>query len=61
MFDIEQWLALYTAIMKKQFGERIWFMGLQGSFGRGEANEASDIDVVLILDSVSYEPVKEFL
>ena len=54
MFDIEQWLALYTAIMKKQFGERIWFMGLQGSFGRGEANEASDIDVVLILDSVSY-------
>jgi hypothetical protein len=35
------------------FGNRVWFVGLQGSFGRGEATETSDIDVVVILDELS--------
>lgn len=35
------------------FGNRVWFVGLQGSYGRGEACDTSDIDVVVILDELS--------
>lgn len=35
------------------FGNRVWFVGLQGSYGRGEARDTSDIDVVVILDELS--------
>ena len=45
-FSIEAWMRKYCEEMKKQFENRIWFIGLQGSYGRGEATEQSDIDVV---------------
>ena len=37
------------------FGDRLVCLGLRGSFARGEATEVSDIDAVLILDTVSME------
>ncbi len=45
----------YISAVQNQFHDRIWFLGLQGSYGRGEATDQSDIDVVLILDAVSIE------
>ncbi len=30
-----------------------YFVGLQGSYGRGEATESSDIDIVVILDELT--------
>ena len=36
----------------------MWFVGLQGSYGRGEATETSDIDVVVILDELSAMDIK---
>lgn len=59
-FNIEHWLQLYTDAVKKQFGSRVWFIGLQGSYGRGEATDTSDIDVVLILDSLSYHDLNTY-
>ena len=59
-FDIKQWLDMYTTKVKRQFGNRIWLIGLQGSYGRGEAIDTSDIDVVLILDSVSFDDLKVY-
>ncbi|WP_434311710.1 nucleotidyltransferase domain-containing protein [Hominifimenecus sp. rT4P-3] len=53
--DIEKWLRDYTDAVKREFQNRVWFIGLQGSYGRGEATENSDIDVVLILDTVSFD------
>ena len=43
-----------------QFGNRIWFLGLQGSYGRGEATPESDLDVVLILDTVSASDLQAY-
>ncbi len=43
------WLENFVEEIKKGFGERIEFIGLQGSHGRGEASKESDIDVVVIL------------
>lgn len=54
MLPIQKWLTEYQKAVIKQFGARVQFIGLQGSYGRGEAAKDSDIDVVLILDSVSY-------
>lgn len=50
MIDIETWLKAFTIKLEQTFQGRVWFIGLQGSYGRGEATESSDIDVVVILD-----------
>ena len=46
--ELEQWLQAYLQMVQALFGERICCVGLQGSYGRGEAGADSDIDVVLI-------------
>ncbi len=50
MNDITLWIDRYMKALKSAFGDRIWFAGLQGSYGRGEATDDSDIDMVVILD-----------
>lgn len=60
MSDIDAWLKLYAAAVKRAFGGRIKFIGIQGSYARGEADENSDIDVVLILDTLSPEDLKVY-
>lgn len=46
--------------MRDLFGGRVLFIGLQGSYGRNEAHGTSDIDVVLILDTVSLHDLKQY-
>lgn len=60
MVNIDQWMKGYQNTIKNLFGSRILFIGLQGSYGRNEATEHSDIDVVLILDTVSLEDLKQY-
>ena len=52
MVDIETWMEELAGRLTDQFGPRLLFLGLQGSYGRGEATEDSDIDVVTVLDRV---------
>ena len=59
-FDIDRWMDGYTAKITSVFGERIRFIGIQGSQARGEANENSDIDVVLLLDRLDYADIKAY-
>lgn len=58
--NIDHWMDIYTKAVQKQFGDRVWFIGLQGSYGRGEATETSDIDVVLILDKLSAQDLDAY-
>lgn len=60
MININQWMVQYQNTVKNLFGSRILFIGLQGSYGRGEAHENSDIDVVLILDTVSLADLNQY-
>ncbi len=53
MIDITIWINDFLKALNETFGNRVWFVGLQGSYGRGEATETSDIDVVVILDELS--------
>ena len=52
MVDIEVWMGELAEKLTGRFGPRLLFLGLQGSYGRGEANENSDIDVAVVLDRV---------
>ena len=53
MIDIKIWIDDFLTALNKCFGDRVWFVGLQGSYARDEATENSDIDVVVILDNLS--------
>lgn len=60
MIEIEKWMEQYLQALRSVFEERIWFVGLQGSYGRGEATERSDLDVVLILDELSSQDLFDY-
>ena len=60
MIEIMTWMNGFLQVLDENFGDRVWFVGLQGSYGRGEATETSDIDVVVILDELSAEDVKHY-
>jgi len=46
--------------LKVAFGERLMFVGLQGSYQRDEATENSDIDAVIILDNLIMEDLEQY-
>lgn len=58
MIDVKIWMDKFLSKLNETFGERVWFAGLQGSYGRGEATEKSDIDTVVILDELSASDIK---
>ena len=53
MFDLDKYLADLILNCRSAYGERLLYIGLQGSWLRGEAHENSDIDVMVILDRFS--------
>lgn len=60
MIDINVWLDVFCRSLQETFNGRIEFAGLQGSYGRGEATESSDIDIVVILDEISAEDIYKY-
>ena len=60
MIDISVWLKNFLQIINDTFGNRVWFVGLQGSYGRGEATDTSDIDIVVILDKLSVTDIQKY-
>lgn len=53
LINLDAWMERYLRALTETFGERLYFVGLQGSYGRGEATERSDIDLVVILDQLT--------
>ena len=53
MFRIEEYIEGLTARLKSCFGDRLLYLGLQGSYLRGEATENSDIDIMVILENMT--------
>lgn len=60
MIDITAWMQNFVQMLGDTFGNRVWFVGLQGSYARGEATETSDIDTVVILDELSATDVDTY-
>ena len=60
MIDIKTWIDLFLKALNQTFENRVWFVGLQGSYGRGEATETSDIDIVVIIDELSATDIRTY-
>ncbi len=60
MLNVTLWTEEFISTLTHTFGNRIYFAGLQGSRARGEANESSDIDTVVILDRLNAEDIKVY-
>ena len=60
MFDIERYLSCLIGELKNSFGARLIYVGLQGSYLRGEASERSDIDVMVVIDALQIGDLKTY-
>ena len=60
MIDISSWVGIFVDQLADCFGERVWFIGLQGSYSRGEATASSDLDMVVILDELLPEDILKY-
>ena len=60
MIDITVWMPNFLQALNNTFANRVWFVGLQGSYGRGEATETSDIDLVVILDTLTAKDIQAY-
>lgn len=60
MIDIKTWILKFMEKVEQTFSGRVFFIGLQGSYGRDEATETSDIDVVVILDELRIGDLKVY-
>ncbi len=53
MINTEKYLRELNGKLRACFGERLLYVGLQGSYLRGEATEDSDIDIMAVVDGLS--------
>ena len=60
MIEITTWMDGFLKVLNDNFENRVWFVGLQGSYGRGEATNTSDIDIVVILDELSASDIQKY-
>lgn len=60
MIDIENYITKLIHSLKNQFDNRLLYVGLQGSYLRGEATENSDIDVMVVIDELSVSDLDHY-
>lgn len=60
MIDIEKYISELTGFLNTKFCERLLYVGLQGSYLRGEANENSDIDIMVVIDELSTDDLAQY-
>jgi predicted nucleotidyltransferase len=61
MVNIENYILTLVEKLKMQFGTRLLYVGLQGSYFRGEATEDSDIDIMVVLDELTVSDMDSYL
>ena len=60
MFRIDEYIDELTDTLKDAFGERLVYIGLQGSYLRNEETNNSDIDIMVVIDNISVEDLKTY-
>lgn len=60
MFNAEDYINKLIEQLRACFGLRLAYVGLQGSYLRGEATEASDIDIMVVIDGFSVQDMEEY-
>lgn len=60
MFQIESYIEELLKLLKNSFGERLVYVGLQGSYLRNEQNENSDIDIMAVIDHMTVSDLDSY-
>lgn len=60
MFQLEKYIKDLICECKNIFGERLLYVGLQGSYLRKEAHENSDIDIMVIIDDMTVRDLNDY-
>lgn len=60
MFRIDEYIDKLIDLLKDAFGERLVYIGLQGSYLRNEATKDSDIDIMAVISNISAEDLKTY-
>lgn len=60
MLRIDEYMDVLIDTLKDAFGERLAYIGLQGSYLRKEETQNSDIDVMAVIDNLSVEDLKAY-
>ena len=60
MVNIEKYISELILNLKEKFEVRLLYVGLQGSYLRMEANENSDIDIMVIIEKLSVSDLKAY-
>ena len=60
MVNAEVYLNSLIAKLKEAFGDRLVYVGLQGSYLRGEATETSDIDPMVVIDQLTRQDLDTY-
>ena len=58
--DISIFMESFKENLLHLFGDNLLFLGIQGSYGRGEAKETSDIDPVIILQQCGKDEILKY-
>lgn len=53
MINIEEYIEIIVEKLKETYFDRLVYVGLQGSYLRGEATENSDIDIMVVIDNMT--------
>ena len=60
MIRVDAYISELVSMLKAQFGVRLCYVGLQGSYLRGEATDSSDIDIMVMLDELSVADLDDY-
>jgi len=60
MLILDDYLNDLIKECKTEFNKRLLYIGLQGSYLRGEANENSDIDIMVVIDGFSIKDMNRY-
>lgn len=60
MFKVDVYLNSLIYLLKTYFKERLLYVGLQGSYLRGEATENSDIDIMVVISDMTVADLAKY-
>ncbi|MBQ7908687.1 MAG: nucleotidyltransferase domain-containing protein [Elusimicrobiaceae bacterium] len=60
MINIEEYISDLIVLLKQHFGQRLLYVGLQGSYLRGEATADSDMDIMVLLDGLTVADLTQY-
>ena len=60
MFIVDEYIPSLIKLLEATFKERLLYVGLQGSYLRGEATDHSDIDIMVVISDMSVADLAKY-